>query len=142
MSRFRRVLGPWLLRNRVTLAVAITSAIVAQALGITLPLLARWTVHRTFELRKRGASVAQAEWSRLFFTTGLLLLALVLLRSAARWTQIVYGERLSHRVLAGLRRAMCQHLVRLSYGYFERRPEGKIMVRFIGDANALRTWLA
>ncbi len=142
MRAFRQVLGPLLVRHRWRLIVAISGAVAAQALGITLPLLARWAIHRTITLQSAGALVDEARQSQLFVTIGLLFLAVVVVRSAARWVQLVYGERLGHQVLAGLRRKMCRHLVRLSHGYFERRAEGKVMIRFIGDANALRTWLA
>jgi ABC-type bacteriocin/lantibiotic exporter with double-glycine peptidase domain len=37
---------------------------------------------------------------------------------------------------------MYRHLQALSQGYFDRRPTAKILIRFVGDANALRSWLA
>ena len=35
--------------------------------------------------------------------------------------------------LADVRIAMYRHIQRLSHGYFERRPTGKILIRFISD---------
>jgi ATP-binding cassette subfamily B protein len=67
---------------------------------------------------------------------------LALLRGVLRWQQGMRGERMAQNVLADVRGRMYRHLQGLSLGYFDRRPTGKILVRFVGDANALRSWLA
>ena len=139
LGAFAEVL-PSVRRFRLDLGIALVAATVAQALGIPLALLTRWTINRAAANLEAGASHASLQG--LLLTFGAVFAALTLLRGAMRWVQTLRGERAAQGVLADVRGRMYQHLQRLSQGYFDRRPTGKILIRFIGDANSLRTWVA
>ena len=137
-----RVLWPSLRAHRTDLVIAVLAAVGAQMVAIPLPLLTRWIVHRVSVINPDGTDVSQDVVRGAIWTFAAIVAGLALLRGVLRWQQGMRGERLAQRVVADLRGRMYGHLQQLSQGYFDRRPTGKILIRFVGDANALRTWLA
>ncbi len=136
-----RVLWPSLRAHRTDLVIAVLAAVGAQMVAIPLPLLTRWIVHR-LSIDTVGTDMSQDVFRGAVWTFAAIVAGLALLRGVFRWQQGMRGERLAQRVVADLRVRMFGHLQELSQGYFDRRPTGKILIRFVGDANALRTWLA
>jgi len=137
-----RILRPSIRPHRVDLVVAVLAAIGAQLIAIPMPLLTRWVIHQVRNVPVRGSvSVADAT-ERLLWQFAAMVAGLALLRGALRWQQGLRGERMAQGVLADVRGRMYRHLQGLSQGYFDRRPTAKILIRFVGDANALRSWLA
>jgi ABC-type multidrug transport system fused ATPase/permease subunit len=92
------------------------------------------------------AVVAVARWA---FTgggapngvTGVIALAVLLLAAAAlhRW-QRVRAERLAQDLVADVRLALFDALAGLPAERRGRRSRGGVMLRFVGDAQALRAW--
>lgn len=132
-SPLLQILWPGWRRYRFDLFGALLTAFVAQIVGVAMPLVAR-------AFMKDHATVA-AQTSSLAMVIAILA-GLALLRIVATWQQVFRGERLAQRMLRDLRSDLYAHLQTLSYGYFERRPLGKLLIRFVGDANALRAWIA
>ncbi len=128
-------------RHRRYLAIALGTTLGAQLVGIPFPLLTRSMIHIVGNARNHHESFfadpVQALW---IFAA--ILGGLVLLRGFLGWQKRLQGERLAQFVLADVRSNMYAHLQTLSQGYFDRRPSGKILIRFVGDANTLRTWIA
>jgi ABC-type multidrug transport system fused ATPase/permease subunit len=137
-----QILRPSIRLHRVDLVVAVLAAIGAQTIAIPMPLLTRWVIHEIRDVPVHGPdSVADAS-ERLLWQFAAMVTGLALLRGVLRWQQGMRGERMAQGVLADVRGRMYRHLQALSQGYFDRRPTAKILIRFVGDANALRAWLA
>ena len=130
-----RVLFPLPPRCALRLAVAVCCGVVVQSLGIALPLIVRWAIRTG-----RGASADQAQ--QLVLTMAAILGGTALARGVVRWGQRLVAEQAANGLLATLREKMFAHLQRLPLGYLERRDPGRVLVRFIGDAQSLRAWLA
>jgi len=94
-----------------------------------------------FAARGSGHADTIADTERLVWLFGAGLVALVLLRGLGRWIQRAVSERFAQSVIADVRIAMFEHLQRLPLGYFDRRAVGNVVVRFVGDAGSLRSWL-
>lgn len=133
-----RILFPSARRHGRNLIIALLAGAAAQATGIALPLIARRLVNRVSS-QATGSGVIEP---RLVWIIAGAFLGLALLRGGLRWLQGLRGEYFAQAVLADARFSMYAHLQKLSGGYFDHRPGGKILVRFIGDSNALKSWLA
>lgn len=131
------ILWPSVKTYRRDLLIALGAAFIAQAAGLTLPLLTRWLINQTTASPSDSGPGSQVVW--LFAA---LIVFLVLTRAVLQWLQVACGERGAQNVLAEVRDQMYRKVQQLSAGYFDRRPSGKVIVRFIGDANALKIWLA
>ena len=119
---------------RNTFIVACAAATVTQAVGIPLALLTRRIVNTAAESEQGSAP------DELWILGGTLI-GLALLRGIARWIQRAMAERGAQSVIAHIRRQMYDHLLTLPLSYFDRRAVGKILVRFVGDAAGLKSWL-
>jgi ABC-type multidrug transport system fused ATPase/permease subunit len=117
------------------LTVGVVLATIAQMVGIPLALIARRMVNISSSNSPGGAQLEQAIW-----TLGFLLAGLALLQGVCRWVQSVVAERFAQCVIADLRVRMLDRLQKLSLGCFDRRAEGKTLIRFIGDARQRRTF--
>ncbi|MCG8404710.1 MAG: ABC transporter ATP-binding protein/permease [Phycisphaerales bacterium] len=131
------ILWPSIKAHRRDLSIALGAAFVAQVTGLALPLLTRWLINRAAVPPIVSGPGTQTVWLFVVVT-----IALVLSRAFLQWLQVACGERGAQEVIADVRSQMYRKVQELSAGYFDRRPSGKIIVRFVGDANALRTWLA
>lgn len=113
-----------------SLVLAGIGGAVAQLVGIPIVLITRTVVNEAAEGEATTPRVIAA------------LVALCLVRGAARWVQGVFGDRVGHDVVADLRHRMVESLSALSIGYFDRRRLGSTLVRFVGDAGSIRTWVS
>jgi ABC-type multidrug transport system fused ATPase/permease subunit len=136
------ILGPSLRHHRRYLAIALAATLGAQLIGIPFPLLTRSMIHIVASAQKNHSETSWTDPEQALWIFAGILGGLVLLRCLLGWQQRLQGERLGQGVLADLRGEMYTHLQSLSQGYFDRRPSGRILIRFVGDANTLRTWLA
>lgn len=132
---------PSLRRHRRQLWIALAATTCSQLIGVPLPLLTRTMIHA---VGREGLHPGSSDYSgeQLIWIFATVLLGLTCVRAILRWQQGVCGERLAQGVLAEIRGQMYAHVQRLSLGYFDRRPAGRVLIRFISDANALRTWLS
>ncbi len=120
--------------------LATCAASTAQVVGIPLALLTRKMVNMVAHERDMALDPAQIE--RTLWILGGLLVGLTLVRGISRWIRGVLGELFAQRIIADIRKGMLAHIHRLPMGYFDKRAAGKIVIRFVGDAQGLRSWLA
>ncbi len=118
------------------------SAIAVRLSPVLLPVLLRYTLD---PIRDRRS----VEWlGRTWTPVDLLLLTLAVglviaaVRAVATGIFVMLAGRYGHAVVADLRVAMYEHILRLPVKYLDRRGVGRVMLRFIGDSDALRNWLA
>ncbi len=67
----------------------------------------------------------------------LIFLAALLLTFVVDYAQTILTTRIGQRVMADLRGAIFGHLTRLSVGYFDRHPVGRLMTRVTSDVETL-----
>ncbi|MBI1825201.1 MAG: ABC transporter ATP-binding protein, partial [Planctomycetes bacterium] len=127
-------------KRRVDLGIALFAAAAAQIIAVPLPLILRTAVHSVTQQQNSLYEWFSSQDSLLMgFAVALALMALM--QAIFRWLQEVRGENVAQGVLADLRSQMYEHLQTLPQGFFDRRPAGRVLIRFIGDSNALRAWL-
>lgn len=129
-----RLLRPALRAHRSRFVVAVVASAVAQSAGIPLAMLTRRLVNLASDSAAEGTQ-------RAFLIGGVLLLLLAVVRGAAQGLSAFLGESVAQGVVGELRVQMLSHLQRISLGYFDRRATGKVLVRFVGDAGSVRTWV-
>lgn len=76
----------------------------------------------------------------LALAAGLLASALVLL--GLRAVERTDGERMGQRYTAELRMVLFDHLARVSSRELQRRRQGSLLLRFVGDLKAMRLWVS
>ncbi len=120
----------WQGRRRFRVAVLIGLAL-AQALGVLAAALAA-----------RALLERVAPFDTLALPLALLPLALALgVAAALRQLQSVQAERLAQGYVARVRLALFDALATLSPTQRHKRSRGSVMLRFVGDAQALRRWV-
>ena len=67
----------------------------------------------------------------------LLFLAVLLLESVLIWIEVYGLQAVGQRIMADLRSAMFQHLLRLSVPWFDRSASGGVVTRLTSDVEAL-----
>jgi ABC-type multidrug transport system fused ATPase/permease subunit len=117
----------WVGRRRWTLAGLAASSLAQAALVVAAALFGRALVDR--EAALTGIQALG------IFVTLLLIVALL-----QRW-QIVQAERLAQTYIAEIRLALFDTLATLSPMGRLKRSRGGVMLRFVGDAQALRAWI-
>jgi ABC-type multidrug transport system fused ATPase/permease subunit len=117
----------WQGRRRSALMTLATSSLVQALLVVGAALFGRALIDQEIDLsgsQSLGVLVA-------------MLLATALLR---RW-QIVQAERLAQHYIADVRLVLFDTLATLSPVGRQKRSRGGVMLRFVGDAQALRAWV-
>lgn len=105
------------------LALAYGAMLTVTALNLVVP----WIVRDVID---RGLLAGE---TRVLLISALLILLVALLRSAAGYAMMFYGQWLSFRVAYDLRRRLYEHLQRLSFDFFDRAQTGDLMSRLTGD---------
>jgi subfamily B ATP-binding cassette protein MsbA len=115
--------------------LAATLAAVARCAGVPLALLTRRIVNAA------GGPGNPTALAPTLWIAGLGLAGLACLQGACLWGQTIRAQRFAQSIIAELRLRMLNHLHQLSIGYFDGRAPGTTLLRFIGDASALRSWI-
>lgn len=116
-----------------TLALLVAAALAQAALVVLAALAARRALDAT--------SAPAADLPPALLLLGLTAAALLAIAGLRRW-QGVLGERLAQDQLREVRLALFDTLATLSPAGRGRRSRGAVMLRFLGDAQALRDWAA
>lgn len=119
--------------RRFILATLVFGALVQAGLIVVAALSARHTLDAVMQTQA-GAGMA-------WWWLGATAAALVGIAALAWWT-LVLGERLAQDYICEVRLAMFDTLATLSPTGRQRRSRGAVMLRFMGDAQALRDWAA
>lgn len=133
------MLMPALKQCRGRLLFAIALGLGARWVFLPLPFLLRRLLRQDSAKLSAGALTPWGlTWPELALV-GLLLLAC--LRLGLVWGQKVASERAAQTAIAFLRQRMMAHLMRLKLSYFDQRAAGKVVLRFVSDANAIKSFL-
>jgi ATP-binding cassette, subfamily B, bacterial MsbA len=127
----RRLL-PRLRPYRGRLAVAAVCLLVAAAVGLAFPLVVRYLLDAAFQTRDR----------QLLDRIAIGLLVLFALQGLMNFVQVFLLTSTTERVIAGLRRDVFGHLVRLSPGFFTERRTGELTSRLSTDLTLLQSLLS
>ena len=136
-KRFRsprplRRLLPRLRPYRARLAVAAVCLLVAAGVGLAFPLVVRYLLDAAFQTRDR----------QLLDKIAIGLLGLFALQGLMNFVQVFLLTSTTERVIAGLRRDVFGHLVRLSPGFFTERRTGELTSRLSTDLTLLQSLLS
>ena len=107
----------------------------------SLPLLIPFALHRFLPVLMEGSDFSKVRWQELL---GLLAVTVTVatLRSLAVFYFLAEAGRTGHQLVASLRELAFAQLMRLPVRYVEQRGSGRILLRFIGDTDALRNWFS
>ena len=82
-------------------------------------------------------TLARADRSQVLALVPLVMVAVSLVKGVAAFGQFYLMGMLGQRVVADLRRALFEHLLTLSPGFYSRRHSGDLMSRFSADVGAV-----
>lgn len=102
-----------------------------------LIVVAAFSARHTLDSVMQGQGVAGVAWWFLAATAAAFIGVATL-----GWWKLVLGERLAQDYIREVRLAMFDTLATLSSSGRQRRSRGAVMLRFMGDAQALRDWAA
>ncbi len=131
-----------LARQRIPTLAITACAMVARLAPLAVPFILRFTLNPILD--RHTKEFFGRIWSA-DELLGLLLglsIAIALVRAVANFGYVSLSGRSGHRMVADLRKEMFNHILRLPISYSERRDTGKILLRFIGDSDALRLWIS
>ena len=107
----------------------------------SLPLLIPFALHRFLPLLMEGSDFSRVRWQELLSLLALTV-TVATLRSLAAFYFLAEAGRTGHQLVASLRELAFAQLMRLPVRYVEQRGSGRILLRFIGDTDALRNWFS
>ncbi|WP_427338258.1 ABC transporter ATP-binding protein [Caloranaerobacter sp. DY30410] len=80
--------------------------------------------------------IADKDIKGLFLLGGLMILINIVSMICSRW-RIKKMSRITNNILVTIRHQLYKHIQKLSFEFFDNRPNGKIIARIIGDVNSL-----
>ena len=133
IRRFLGFVGPY----RNVLIIGIIAVVIFALSVLALPWIIRTTVNDVLDITQRDASDAR---NILFIMVGLFFGAVVLHVIVGYIQNIIVG-RIAEHILIDLRRAMYEHLQRVSMSFMDKTEVGRMMARLQGDVAALQEFL-
>lgn len=129
VNRFMKYIAAY----KVLLWIAISAVVVFTVSSIAIPLIVKNVYD---DALKEGAT----DKSKLV-TMVIVLLAAVGFNFIANYLQELIVGRVAERILIDMRRAMYEHLQRISLSFMDKTEIGKLMSRLQGDVAALQEFL-
>ncbi len=118
-------------RSRVVLAVA--SVLVFTLSQLAIPLIIRYAIDHGMVLGEVGRT-------QLGIAVGMFAVTILINFGASYMQEIVVG-RVAEDVLFDMRRAMFEHLQRVSLSFMDKTEVGRLMSRLQGDVNSMQEFL-
>ena len=139
-SRARETLSEVLGRQRPLVRRIAAAAFVIRLAPVLLPIVLKFTLSPI--LHHRAARLFGRNWMPEELLLGLVIsgIGVAVVRGLANYRFVSLAGRCGHRLVADLRKVMFEHILRMPVSYVDRRGTGKILLRFIGDSDALRNW--
>jgi ATP-binding cassette subfamily B protein len=129
MRRFWHFISPY----RTRLVLAVIAVLVFAASQVSIPLIVRSVID--------DALVPSARNEQLLTLGGLVFLGIVSFNFVVNLIQETLVGRIAERLLIDLRRAMYEHLQRVSLSFMDKTEVGRLMSRLQGDVHALQEFL-
>ena len=133
VRRFFSFVSPY----RNVLIIGIIAVIIFALSVLALPWIIRTTVNDVLDITLRDTSNAR---NILFIMVGLFFGA-VALHVIVGYIQNIIVGRIAEHILIDLRRAMYEHLQRVSMSFMDKTEVGRMMSRLQGDVAALQEFL-
>lgn len=121
-------LGPFVRPHRRLALAALAAILLFVGAQLAIPLLIKAAVD--------SLTGQMGSWALSYIVVAFA--AVIVLNSLANYWSDVAAARLAQRIIFDLRRAMFEHLQRVSQGFMDRSHVGRIMSRLQGDVNALQ----
>ncbi len=132
-KRVLRRFLPYVLPYKNRLLVALAAVLVFTGTQITIPLIIRSAID--------FAVVGERASLRNLLLVVMAFAGTILVNYIANYFQEKLTSRVGEQVLFDLRRAMFQHLQRVSLSFMDKTEVGRLMARLQGDVNALQQFV-
>ncbi len=123
LARLAGYLRPY----RARVALAFVLLLIQSLLGIVPP----WLVKVAVDDRIGRGDIAGLH------RTALLFLAVLVAQFAVNYAQLVLTARIGQRVMFDMRLSLFTHLQKMSFGFFDKNPVGRLMTRVTADVEVL-----
>ena len=133
IRRFWRFVRPY----RGVLSIGLVAVLLFAGSALALPWIVRTTVKDVLDIHTRGAGDPR---NTLFIMVGAFFGA-VLIHVVMGYLQNMIVGRVVEHLLIDLRRAMYEHLQRVSMSFMDKTEVGRMMSRLQGDVGALQEFL-
>ena len=138
LMRFFGFLRPY----RTTIIISVVAVLVFTLTQIAVPLVIRYIIDKTLPAAAVNlTAVAKANAEHLLAIAVLGYFAVALMNYLSNYLQQVWVAVTAERVLIDLRRAMYEHLQRVSLSFMDRTQVGQLMSRLQGDVGSLQEFL-
>lgn len=117
---------------RAKIFISVVAVLVFTATQLTIPLIIRYAIDNGMT---SGGDPAPLLWAMAAF-----LLA-ILVNYGASWVQETVVGKAAEHVLFDMRRAMFEHLQRVSLSFMDKTEVGRLMSRLQGDVNSMQEFL-
>ena len=136
--RFHELFGCY----RPTLIVVSLANLVQRLMPLILPVMIRFWLDPLMNgspVETCGFELSAQTTLAIAIGVGLTVVAL---QSSLVWWIGRTSSMVGHRLVADIRVEVYEHLLRIPVRYVEKRGTGRILLRFIGDSDALRLWIS
>ena len=125
-----RIIG-FLRPYRVALVVAYVSLFIAVSAQLTVPFLVGYVIDKGIE----------GDDQDLILTFAFLIIGVVAVQSIFTYIRTYLFQSLAERVATDVRRQLYEHMLTLSFSFFDTSQSGQLMSRATEDVNAIRRFM-
>jgi ATP-binding cassette subfamily B protein len=115
------------------MALAVTAVLVFTFSQLAIPLIIRFAIDQ-------GMAIGETDLSMLNWAVAAFAVAILVNYAASYLQEIVVGHT-AESVLFDMRRAMFEHLQRVSLSFMDKTEVGRLMSRLQGDVNSMQEFL-
>lgn len=127
-------------RQRAVIRRICVAALVMQLAPLLVPIMIRALLPEILKAEEWTGVSGTHSGSVVALMAGIVLIGLV--RATACYSFISLSGKCGHQFVAAFRELAYAQLMRLPARYVERREVGRILLRFIGDTDSVRSWLS
>ncbi|WP_336786696.1 ABC transporter ATP-binding protein [Paenibacillus sp. MMO-177] len=110
----------------------IVAMIVGTVTRLTIPALTIVAIDQAIQPEN-----GQTSYGKLYLVAGIMV-ALFIIQWASNQYRIKYTNIIGQKVIYDLRHHLFQHIQKLSFRFYDKRPAGSVLVRVTNDVNALQ----
>jgi len=129
---------PYARRHAALFAVTLTASVLLAVIDIPIPFFLKKVLDAVLKHHEVAMLFGRALTPRSFlFGIFVSLLGLAVFKAVVLYTQRVVSESIGQRMIQELRLDLYAHLQSLSMGFFKGARTGRLMLRLMGDINAV-----